>query len=143
MRLALIAVLGFAGCGLAASDTPRPRPKPGSISYQISCAAPIVGEVKQWVTYTVAPSAEPVASGETATYEIDAPPAKVESAVGTSFVSSHVNYPLPEGLQVTRVAMRPTSTGDVASATAVIQGGSIVVDEQGDFPLDGSKRDLP
>ena len=92
MRLALIAALGLAGCGLAASDTPKPRPKPGSISYQISCEAPIVGEVRQWVTYTVAASAEPVESGEVATYEIDAPPAKVEALGDPIFVSSHVLY---------------------------------------------------
>jgi hypothetical protein len=143
-RAALLALpLVLTACGLAASDTPQPDPQPGSIDYQLSCDAPIVGEVKTWVTYTVAPSAEPVRGGETVTYRISAPPARVDSAVGTSFVSSKVTYPLPRGLDVLDVDMNPHSTADVSSAHAALSGGAIVVEEKGDYPLDGSERALP
>lgn len=141
-RILVLAVL-LGGCGLAASDSEKPKPKAGSISYQLSCQAPIVGEVKTWVTYTLRPSAEPVPSGDVLVYELSAPPARIESAVGTSFVRSKVTYPLPVGMSVERVSMRPPSTKDVKTATARVDGETIVVESEGDYPLDGSKRDLP
>jgi hypothetical protein len=143
----LFAVIAFccSACGIitCATETPKPPPKPGSFTYQLSCDT-IIGDVKTWVTYTVKASAEPVASGQEVTYAINAPIAKVNAGVTPRFQSSTITFDVPDGLAVESVSSAPTAdTPDIKTAEAHLDNGQILFTVTGDFDLDDTPRPVP
>jgi len=130
----------FNGC--LTSEPPRPPPKPGSFTYELSCDTAI-GTVKSWVTYTVQASSEPVFTGQEVDYEITAPLAEVDSPVTTTFESSVETFEVPEGLEVESVAAVESSNADFSSAVAKLEDGKIVFTLEGSFEFDDTERAVP
>lgn len=143
----VVGALVLAACGresTSASDLTNP-PRQGDTdqqTYTLGCPSPL-GVLTTELTYTVTDDDDPVRTGDTITYQIDAPLAQVKAPITPTFESSTVTFAIPEGLDVTSASMNPSSNADFTSATAQVADGTVSFTLTGDFPLNGQPRQVP
>jgi hypothetical protein len=144
---AMTVLVGACACGTEGSDAshltnPPPQGDTDQQSYTLGCPSPI-GELTTELTYTVTDNADPVPTGTTLTYRIEAPLAQVKAPITPTFESSTVTFAIPQGFNATDATMDPTSNSDFASATAQLADGNVSYTLTGDFSLNGDPRQVP
>lgn len=143
----VMGVVLLAACGRESVDpstltNPARQGNTDQQSYTLACPSPI-GELTTTLTYTVTDDADPVHTGETVTYRIDAPLAQVKAPITPTFEESTVTLAIPQGFDATTASMDPSSNADFNSATAQISNGSVSYTLTGSFPLNGEPKQVP
>jgi hypothetical protein len=143
----VLGLLVLGACGREGADpstltNPTRQGNTDQQSYTLACPSPI-GELTTALTYTVTDDVDPVHTGDTVTYRIDAPLAQVKAPITPTFEESTVTLAIPQGFDARSASMDPSSNADFNSATAQISDGSVSYTLTGSFALNGDPRQVP